>query len=140
MRRILDSLKFEGGHALRRSVWAFSGAALAASAAIFAAAALVSGLMTLMPLYGALACGAGFLIALAAVCFLVASRAPHPHEAHKAPPPAPRQSHLSEMAYQLFESEVRAQPGKTAAAAVVAGLILGALDALERGEKPHPAE
>lgn len=137
MRRILDSLKFEGEHALRASVWAFSGAALGASAAVFAAAALVSGLMTFMPLYGALACGAALLIALAAICFVFASRSPHPRKVRREPP-APIQSSLPEMAYRLLESEISAQPGKTAAAAVIAGLMLGALDALERNEKPHP--
>ena len=136
MRRILDSPKLEGEHALRASVWAFSGAALAASGAVFAAAALVSGLMTVMPLYGALACGAGLLVTLAVICFVFASRSPRSHKAHRAPP-APIQSSLPEMAYRLLESEISAQPGKTAAAAVVAGLMLGALDALERNEKPH---
>jgi hypothetical protein len=133
MPRILDSLKHEGAHALRSSVWLVSGAALWASAAIFVAAAMAAGLSNVMPLYAAMLCSAALLIVIGFACFLAASRGRAFHAVPRRDQvPVSRPSRIPDLAYQLLEAEIRAQPGKTATAAVVAGLILGALEALEK--------
>jgi hypothetical protein len=131
--QILEALRHEGAHAARRSIWLFTGAALFASSAIFVAAALAGGLADLMPLYAALLCSALFLVVIGVGCLYAAGRERHGRQRH-APPnvPAALPTRIPDVAYQLLEAEVRARPGKTATAAVVAGLILGALEAIEK--------
>lgn len=110
-----------------------TGAALFASAAIFAAAALAGSLADYIPLYAALLCSALLLIVIASACFFAAGRERHsPHIQAALPTTAPHQSRIPDIAFQLLESEIRARPGNSATAAVVAGLILGALEAIEK--------
>lgn len=139
MTGMLDRVRHGGAEALSRGAWALAGAALAVSAALFVAAALTIGLSQLMPLYAALLFGALALAAMAAACVFLAAREHGRHDqapAVAAPPPPLR---APDLAYKLLESEIQAHPGKTAAAAVVAGLMLGALEALER-RRAHESE
>lgn len=137
MKPILEALRQEGTQALHRSIWILCGGILAVSAVLFAAAALAVGLAEILPLYAAIACSAALLSVIALGCFLMAGRNSRPHH-ERAADPAPAPSRVSDIALQLLEAEIRAKPGKTALAAVVAGLILGALEALERSDSDHP--
>ena len=93
-------------------------------------AALAAGLSIYMPLYAALLCSAGLLLAIGAACVGTATRKPNTSNQLVEVPVQPFT--LSDMTYRLLEEEIHARPGKAAAAAVVAGFILGALEALEK--------
>mgnify|MGYP001370624605 CR=1 FL=1 len=123
-------MKAQGTHALSIGAWVLLGVGALGAAAIFLAAALAAGLSIYMPLYAALLCSAGLLLAIGAACVGTATRKPNTSNQLVEVPVQPFT--LSDMTYRLLEEEIHARPGKAAAAAVVAGFILGALEALEK--------
>jgi vacuolar-type H+-ATPase subunit I/STV1 len=131
----------KGEAALRRAAWAFAGAGLIVLALGFAAAAGVAALEIVAPDYVALAAGAAGLIICAAVCF---ARARPPGDA--APPPTAAEGSLAldapgpadaddwrGLLNAALAREAREKPARAAAIAAIAGLILGAIEALDEG-------
>ncbi|MFN0023686.1 MAG: hypothetical protein ACKVS5_07270 [Parvularculaceae bacterium] len=131
MLQLLESLKAEGAAALTKGALVLCGAGAFGAAAILFAAALTVGLAALMPLYAALLCSAALLVLVGAAC-LGSARAGKPKLAAPHAVAAHEPFHLSEITYRALEDELRRRPGKAAAAAVVAGFVLGALEALEK--------
>jgi hypothetical protein len=133
---LFDRVRHGGARALTRSAWTLAGAQLGALAAGLGVAALTVGLTQVMPVYAAMGCGALVLALLAGLCVYFAT---HAHDARQHTQAAAalaaqqRPLQLQDFAYQMLATEIAARPGKTAAAAVVAGLMMGALEALEHG-------
>lgn len=133
---IFEALGAKGAKAIRRSLFAFTGAGLLVLATGFTGAALVEFLVQVMPRYGAL--GAIALVLLVGgLSFLAAANArPAPLKTSGTPEALAAVSSTAtsdwRTALQLaLVEDAQNRPARAAALAALAGLILGAMEGLQ---------
>ena len=136
MINLLQEARARGEAAMKRAVWGFAAAGLLVIAAGFVAAGAVAGLMEVAPAWAAFAIGALPLLALALFC-LARARGPNANAAVEGALRLDEGMHPANDADWrtlldgAIAAEAREKPARAAAIAAIAGLILGAIEALD---------
>jgi hypothetical protein len=135
MTRLLQSMRASGEAAWRRAQWAFAGVGIGVIALGCATAALVDGLMTVAPPYVAFAAAALFLLGAAIFCLSRAGGADAPTNGavQGSLAPGSDDGDLRTLLNSALLKEAMEKPARAAAIAAIAGLILGAVEALDEG-------
>lgn len=127
---------------MRSAAYVLIGAILAAGAALLGAGALIAALAMVLPVWAALLIGAGSLATGAAIAFSMTRREGVRKAATaalaavdgEAAPVRPAPRGWKDVILHALETEARTSPAKAAALAVIAGIAVGAMDAIDDPE------